>query len=147
MKRVMYLGERVNVFKIGQLFRDKRGKDYWYRGVKGVWFGSIYEIDDKESIKIRPAEVDAAGWEPSEKDRAEWEAQKAVVKAFRLEKRKAMQLKRPHADIVKAIQLLAPFWRSLDRFDQERFSKYLANELQREANSAFKTFKPGKRRR
>lgn len=126
--RVMYMGERVHHFnKIFQLFKDKRGREYNFSGIKGVWFGDIYEVNDNK-MQVRPKSVDAKGWEPTEEERHEYEAQKLVVRAKRLERQKEMNIKKPHADIVRAVDLLRPFYLSLHRFDQERFMRWVANE-------------------
>jgi hypothetical protein len=127
-RKVMYCGERVGHFRVGQLFKDKRGKEYSYRGVKRVWPGCVYEISSDNKIDIRPKEI-SCDWEMSEQDRLEMEANKVAVTAYRLERRKAMELKRPHKDIVKAVELLRPFYRNLGHFDQARFVGYLRNQM------------------
>lgn len=134
MIKVIYCGERVDMIgNIKQLFRDEEGNEFCYTGVKRVWPGSCYEISDDEKIQRKPTEVEANGFEFTPKDRAEYEAHKLVVSATRALRRKAMAIKKPHPDIVRAINLLRPFYRNLGRFDQDRFSKYLCNQMSRKA--------------
>lgn len=122
----MFLGERVGWNgKVYQLFRSKDGKEHNFSGIKRVYFGDVYEMID-EKLKIRPESVD--GWEPTDKDRREYEAQKLVVTASRQANRKAMEIKRPHAEVVKAVDLLRPFYRALSHVDQRRFMEWIANE-------------------
>lgn len=139
MKRkrtVMYHGERVAPYggHIRQLFKDETGKEYFFAGVKSVWVGSTYELLPGDKMAVKPERFDNDGWVMSEKEQTEYEAQKEIAKQIRAERMKVMKLKRPHKDIVKAIELLAPFFRSLDRIDQDRFMRYLTNACQRKAN-------------
>lgn len=130
--KIMYHGERVYRFRIQQLFKDKRGKEHYWTGIKYVQFGSIYEAEKKDkhfSLDRKPLSVEVKGWEPTEQERLTYESQKLVAKARRQENRKAMELSRPHNDITRAVNLLRPFFRQLNRIDQERFSSYLSNEM------------------
>lgn len=128
MKTVMYLGERVTMMgSIYKLFVDKKGETYHYSKIKHVWLGSCYEITNDGKMKRNPESVE--GWEITEKERVEAEAQKLVVTAHRMTKRKAMQLKKPHPDIVKAMNLLGRFYRSMSKWDRQRFVDYLENEM------------------
>lgn len=130
MTTVIYCGERVGLFgRIHQLFKDKKGKEYSYTGIKDAMVGYCYEVSAKDQMSLRPKTVE--GFPMSEKDKLEMEAQKLAVRAERLMKRKAFELKRPHPDIVRALKLLAPFYRGLTRFDQDRFMSYLGNEMSR----------------
>lgn len=134
MKRLIYHGQRVGFAgNITHLFKDKRGKEYRFRGVKNVFIGDVYEMNDDETMNVRPKSVDAKGWSLTDAEQTEYEAHKEIVKHQRLLNQKAMQLKKPHIDIVRAINLLKPFFRQLDRINQDRFVSYLKNELSRKA--------------
>lgn len=125
---VQYLGERVGIRgKVIQSFRDTLGELYHFSGIKGVFFGSWYEMLEDGKMHRRPKEL--SGDEPSDKDWKEFETNKIGVKAFRLQSRKAMQLKKPHEDIVRAVALLKPFYQSVDRFTQKRFMDWVCNEM------------------
>lgn len=133
MKTVMYLGERVTFLgKVYQVFKDKKGESFSYTQIKNVWVGDCYEITNDGKMSRRPSSV--TGWEMTEKEKLESEAQKVAVRAHRLQQRKAMQLKKPHPNIVSAIKLLRPFFRSMGRIDQERFTAYLTNEMSKGVN-------------
>ncbi len=128
--KVIYHGERVGLTgKICQLFKDKNGKEFLFQGVKGVWLGNCYEVSKDDQIKARPEAIDNNGFELTEDDRRQAEVAKLSCVAERLSRRKAMDFKRPHVDIITAIRLLSPFYRSVGRFDQDRFVRYLENEM------------------
>lgn len=133
---VMFLGERIRGWshKIEQLFKAKDGKEFFFSSIKRPWFGTVYEMDLKAdgsaSMAIKPKEVEC-DWEPTEKERQEFEAQKAVVISERQARQKAMQLKRPHDDIVRAIKLIRPFYRALPEVNRRRFMEWFANECSR----------------
>lgn len=133
---VMFLGERIRGWhkKIEQLFRSKDGKDFFFSGIHRPWFGTVYEMklkaDGSASMAVRPKEVES-DWEPSEKERQEFEAAKIVVASERQNRRKAMTLKRPHDDIVRAVKLMRPFYRALPDQDRRRFMEWFSNECSR----------------
>lgn len=132
--QVIYLGEQVDIIgHINQVFRDKKGKVFKYNGVKGVWPGSCYLIDvnpdGSSTIKTRPESVEKPKIEFSEKDRLEYETNKEIAKHQRLLNKQAMDIKKPHEDITRAIQLLKPFARSVSNIDLNRFMGYLKNQL------------------
>lgn len=133
---VMYHGERVHSWtkKVYQLFKNKKGKEYQWNSIKGIYFGSIYEIERKadgsSSMLTRPKEIEEPWrqWEPTEKERLEYEAQKAVVTAQRQARLKEFKLKRPHKDLTKAVELFRPFYRALTDNDRRRLVEWFANE-------------------
>lgn len=132
MKTVIYHGEHLTHFgKIYQLFKDKKGIEYNYTGVKMVWPGLCYELLPGDKMNRRPNQITdyRRVFEMTENDWVKSEAQKIAVKGFRLEQRKAMEVKKPHLDITTAINLLKPFYRGLSRFDQKSFVSYLENEM------------------
>lgn len=134
---LIYLGERVGYLgKIFHLFKDIKGKDRKFVGsFKFIFPGSCYEaeaVGDEVSLKLRPLEVKAFR-ELTAAEQIEISAQREIVKAHRLLKRKTMAIKKPHRDIKRAVDLLRPFYRSLDRFDQDRFSGYLCNAMSKKA--------------
>lgn len=131
---VLFLGERVDhMGNIFQLFRDRNGEQFRYTKIKRPFFGDCYEIDKEEKMKTRPESV--KGFEPTDKERLEYEAQKLCVVAERLSRKRAMKLRSPHPDIVRAIKLLRPFYRSMTRTDQNRFTQYLENELSKRSKN------------
>lgn len=133
MKIVMYLGERVHWSnKIIQLFKSRDGKEYHFKGIK-AWVGNCYRLETGDKMQRRP-EVLETNWEMSEKEKLEYEAQKEIVKFHRLNQRKAMELKKPHKDIVQAIYLLKKFYHSMDSIDRKRFMQYLDNQLSKRKN-------------
>jgi D-lyxose ketol-isomerase len=128
---LVYCGERVPVFsaKVLQLFKDAKGNKYHYSGIKGVYVGECYAAID-EQMKIRPEIVPPEeAFALSTKDRIEAEAQMLIVRDWRAERKKAMELKRPHANITRAIDLLRPFYLGLNDLDRRRFAGYLRNEM------------------
>lgn len=126
--KVMYVGERVSQMgKVYQLFKNKRGKTFPFSGLRYALLGHCYEMAKDQTLKTNLSAAGVEGWEMTEAEHIECEAQKQVVKTHRLKKRKAMELKKPHTDIVRAICLLRPFVRSLDLWDQKRFMDYIAN--------------------
>ena len=80
-------------------------------------------------IMTKPKEVVENAFRWSDKEETECYAQKEVVRNYRAELKKEMLIKKPHADIARAIQLLRPFYRSLNHIDQRRFANYLQNEM------------------
>lgn len=111
------------------LFKDIKGNKFCFKGIKQIWPGDIYEMNSDETMKIRPQSCESQdNWEFSLSDKNEYEAQKEIVKYQRLERKKKMELKRPHQDIVTAIALLKPFFKNLNFMDSERFLNYLRNE-------------------
>ena len=130
----VYLGERVEAFDgIKQLFRNKKGEFARYSGVRDVYFGNSYLITDDGKIKARfPDRPDKQTVFSTEQEELDYEAHKELAKDYRLRKRKAMELKKPHKDIVRALNLLRPFTRKMDSITLRRFSEYLQNQLSRQ---------------
>jgi hypothetical protein len=133
---VMFMGERIRGWhkKIEQMFKAKDGKEFFFSGIKRPWFGTVYEMklsaNGSASLNVRPKEVEA-DWEPSEKERQEFEGAKLVVTAERQARQKAMKLQRPHDDIVRAVKLLRPFYRAMPDQDRRRFMEWVSNECSR----------------
>lgn len=124
----IYLGERLTLLgSVFHVFRDAKTNLYRFTGLKSIFFGETYLVSKDGSIKVRP-DVSLKKLDLMENDFAEFEAHKILAKDARLNKRKAMELKKPHADIVKAIELLRPFIQSVPRYDQDRFLRYIHNE-------------------
>jgi hypothetical protein len=128
MKRqLMYLGERVRIDgKIHQCFRDKRGKEYHWMGVKGLWFGSVYVSED-DKMAVRPEAVES-DWKPSDEDIRKYEANKILVRARRQANQKAFEFKKPHPDLMKAVSLVRPFYLMISEIDRRRFMEWFSNE-------------------
>lgn len=129
---LMYHGERVYYNgKVYQIFKDRKGEKFNWSGIKRVWFGSVYEstkTGDEHRMSRRPVEIETPDWEPTEAERLEYEAQKIVVTASRQERRKAIVLKRPHDDLVRAVKLMRPFYKALSNFERQRLMEWFANE-------------------
>lgn len=124
----MFHGERVGFSgKILQCFRDRTGKDHNFTGIKWVYFGCVYPMVG-DSMKRKPEEIEVEDWKPTENDRNEFEAQKLVVRAKRQAMKKAMDLKKPHDDITRAVGLIRRFYVGLDNLDRRRFMDWFANE-------------------
>src|ERR1035437_5962160 len=132
-KAIMYHGERLTGFadKIQQLFKSKDGKEIYFSGIKILWFGCVYEMENN-TLKIRPQEIKAT-WDPTEKEKQEYEAQKIVVMQRRQARLKEMKIKRPHADIVKAVELIRPFTWHLSELDRRRFFEWFRNQCSKKA--------------
>lgn len=141
----LYIGERVTGFgEIVQAFKIENGEVLHWTGVKGLWVDESYEVEVKptggHTIKMRPDRVEEKDRRlfMSDKDKIEYEAQKIAVRGQRERRKKKMELSKPHADIVKAIQLLKPFARSLDYIDLDRFMGYVKNQLSKKPNTKTK---------
>lgn len=127
--KVMFIGERVGWHgKVIQVFKNKRGKEHVFRGIKNLWFGSVYIMEDNQ-MSVRPVSIDESEWKPTEKEELEYEAQKIVVKAHRQNKLKAMKLSKPHANIQRAVELIRPFYNHLPSLDRRRFLEWFENEI------------------
>ncbi len=124
----MYLGERVGFSgKVIQAFKDEKGEEHFFKGIKSVYFGDVYEMKN-ETMSGKPAQVES-DWKPTEKDRLEYEAQKIVVRSYRQERQKEMKVKKPHANIARAVELMRPFYIPLSNLDRRRFIAWFENEL------------------
>jgi hypothetical protein len=127
-EHVMFVGERVDWRgNIYQCFKNKAGVESHFKGVKNVCFGSVYNVEDGRIARI-PVAIEPPPWHPTDKECLEHEAQKIAVYERRALNRKALQLKKPHADIAKAVELLAPFYLSMDDFTRMRFMRWFSNE-------------------
>lgn len=125
---VMFLGERADNFDgINQLFVDKKGEKHLFRGLKYVWFGNVYEMTDGK-MKVRPEAVES-DWTPTEEQRLEYEAQKLAVCAIRERRKKKNLSRKPHKDILRAVELLRPFYKPLSKWDRERLTDWLTHQL------------------
>ena len=129
----LYLGERVDyIGGINQVFRNKKGKFCHYTGVKGVYFGESYMVTKEGQIKSSwPEQPKKQTLLPTEQDKLDYESHKELAKDARARRKKAMDLKKPHQDITKAIALLKPFARSMDNITLRRFTGYIENQLSR----------------
>lgn len=128
---VIYVGERADPMwnKIWQTFRNAKGELYRYQSLKNIYVGECYWTFDDGKIKTRPEKVEKPKLSLTDQERRDYEAHKEIAKQVRLERRKAMELKRPHPDIVKAINLLKPFCINLGPSDLSRFTQYLKEQL------------------
>lgn len=129
---LMYHGERVPFVGTPlQVFKDKKGKEYRWSGRKHVWFGSVYEAEYMEpgvlAMLKNPKEL-LATWQPTEKERLEYEAAKLGVTSYRQNRKKAYELKKPHPDLVKAVLLFRPFYFALQNIDRRRLVDWFENE-------------------
>lgn len=133
---LMYHGERVNWRgEIIQLFRDRKGEEFYWSGRKHVYFGEIYESTKKGRSKAadhvmarNPKMVVDETWSATEKDRAEYEGAKVACTDARAQRKKAYELKKPHKDLVRAVELMRPFYLSLTDNDRRRLIGWFANE-------------------
>lgn len=125
--QVMYHGERVSLFgEINQLFKDRKGEESRFRGIKRIYFGNVYEMNGI-SMNSKPEPIEA-GWSPTEKEELEYEAAKIAVSGHRQEQRKDMELKRPNKKVVQAVELLRPFYLVMSNVDRKRFMGWVSNE-------------------
>ena len=128
VKPVMYMGERVSFYpqKIYKLFKGRDGTEYKFApSVSGVYFGDKYQLLPKDRMEHRPKELSVDDWQPTESERLEYEAQKIVCREFRATKRKDLELKKPHPNILKALELLRPFAMHLDETERGRLFSWL----------------------
>lgn len=124
---VMYHGERDNhLGKIHQLFKDKRGKVYLFRGIR-AWFGEVYRLEAPDRILRRPTAIES-DWKPTEAEEREYHSQVLIVKNMRMQNRKAMKLKRPPDDLVTSVNLFRPYYLGLNEIDRRRLLGWFANE-------------------
>ena len=136
----IYLGERVEVLSgIRHTFRTPEGRILSYKSLRGhLWFGDIYLTSKAGSIQTRPEKApydksENLGLEATKQDHLDYELHKELAKDYRLRNRKAMELKKPHRDILKALELLRPFMRGADTYTIKRFAGYLENQLSKKA--------------
>lgn len=129
MKPVIYCGPRVYASSICHLFVDEKREHYYFGNMKFVYIGNCYKMLAGDKMKRRPESIDPAPFQLTEKELRECETQKLIVKAFRDERKKAMQLKKPPEKITVAINLLRPYFQSVTWVDQKRFLAYLQQEM------------------
>ncbi len=128
MKLVMYLGERVYWNeKTYQLFKDQKGNEYKYSGIKRIYFGEVVKLLPGDKMEVRPKTIDTE-WKPTESEEKEYEAQKLVVRALRQEKLKAYKIKKPAANLTRAVKLFRPYYRLLNNIDRGRLISWFENE-------------------
>lgn len=125
----IYLGERYEHFRISQCFRTAMGEIFRYSGIKDLCVGDSYLVSKDGFIAQRPKLAENPKLTLTEQERLDFAAAKEIIKHVRERKKKAMELKKPHPDIVRAIALLKPFARSMDRINLDRFTDYLRNQL------------------
>lgn len=131
-KEVVYLGEEVGFgSKIRQVFRDKKGEQYSFFGIKGfLFFGESYLMTEGGVMLTRnPPQPEKQTVFATEKERLTYEANKEICKYIRERRKKLMDIKKPHPDIVRAISLLRPFTRDMDFLVLSRFCNYLQQQL------------------
>lgn len=126
----LYLGEELGfgggIFK---KFRTHKGEITYFSKVSGVIFGGAYAWNGKEgTMPRRPEPVYDSKLEATDQERREYEVNKLAVTAKRLQKMQILKDKKPHPDIVKAINLLKPFVRGMDFFTVHKFLDYVFNE-------------------
>lgn len=131
-KQLMYLGERIGHFgKIHQVFKDKRGKTYTWNGIRGVWFGSVYEAENKKggqlTMSTRPDEV-STDWRHREQERIEYDAAKLAVAGQRQRNLGAMKLRAPPRDIMNAVACVRRYYLALSDNERRRLIDWFANE-------------------
>lgn len=126
----LYLGERVSAIgNIHQVFKAPMCGELFFKGIKQVHFGDSYEYDRANgTMKTRPKQIKGR-LKASIKDEHTYHAQKEIVKLQRLKNRKALEIKKPHKDIDRAIELLRPFTNGMGSIDLHRFVEYLENRL------------------
>ncbi len=127
----LYIGDDLCAIRgPQQMFRDAKGKMMRFSGVRGLWAGDSYMIDVANgTIKTRPEPVYGTKLEMSKQEWERHEGTKLAIKHYRERRCKAMELKKPHRDIVAAIKLLKPFARDMDSLTLSRFTGYIQNEL------------------
>jgi hypothetical protein len=128
---VIYLGERIDLMYNNprQKFRDKKGQEYYFSKIRGLFFGECVHMNPEGSMLCRPPVLEHQPIHPTKEDALEYEAAKVAVKFYRERKKKAFEFKKPAADITRAIQLLKPYARSLDDITLGRFMGYIKNQL------------------
>ena len=128
----VYLGERVDAHfrQISQWFRSAKGDISRFVGVRGIYVGESYLLTKKGSIKAKfPPQPKTQSVFLEAQERLDYEAHKEIAKHQRLCRKKALTLKKPHRDIVAALELLRPFTRRMDTLTLRRFAEYLENQL------------------
>ena len=127
----LYLGENLKngYGDISHQFRTSRGEIVHFKQIRGLVFGDVVFVD-KDCLAVRPKTIESK-LSPTEKERLEYGAMKEIVKHERLRRRKAIEMKKPHKDIVRAVALLRPFARGMDRLMLKRFAEYLETQLSR----------------
>jgi hypothetical protein len=127
---VIYLGERPDLFgQIKQIFRDRKGRIYSYKGVRGVYFGCSYLVSKDGMIETRPKEFDKQKLTLTEQDHLDFSANVEICKHIRAKQKKALEVKKPHPNLVNALDLLRPFTRNMDNLELTRFTDYIKNQL------------------
>lgn len=128
----IYLGQRLSQYggRVQQIFNNAKGTDeIVFRSVKGIYPGGVYEFDVANGVmKTRPERIWDSKITLTEAQEREFEAHKIVIKGWREERKKAMQINQPHANISQAIRLLKPFMKRLSYTDRRRFMEYIHNE-------------------
>lgn len=127
----LYLGERIDyVGNIRQVFRCKKGDLHYWQGIGGLCFGESYLVTKDGKIKKRwPPKPEKQTLFATEKEQLDFETQKLIVAHQREARKKFNDSKKPHRDIVRAIELLRPFVRNDDLLTLNRFVDYLKNQL------------------
>ena len=131
-KRVelLCLGERVALFGIEQVFRNAKGEIVRYAKLSGYQFGESYiQTDGKLPKRAEPLDEEKRKLTPGTEDRRQFEVHKLAVINYRRRQLNAYNLKKPHPEIVRAIELLRPFARTVDSIDLRRFMGYIENQL------------------
>ncbi len=123
---VMYVGERCGRTAICQVFKDANGGEHWFQKIRMVFVGEWYGMID-ETMARRPKQI--PGRTMTEDEHLEADAEKAVVTAFRNDRRAAAKANKPNARIAQAVELLRPFYWALNYPERRYFVEYLANEM------------------
>ena len=133
---VMYLGERADWRgDIRQLYRDRDGNDLYWSPRKHVYFGEIYETEKKgrgkkqeHLMRKAPKRVEVEGWEPTEKERTEYEAAKVACRDSRAQRKKDFEFRKPAKQLMTAVDLVRPYYLSCSDQDRRRLMGWFSNE-------------------
>jgi hypothetical protein len=126
---VLYLGKTIDsIGNIRHLFRDKKGQRHLFRSIKLACFGDCFMMIN-DTLARRPEALENPSIFPTEAERLDYETRKLIVAHSTELKRKIMFIKKPHKDIVYAINLLRPFCKSMDFLTLERFTAYLKQQI------------------
>jgi hypothetical protein len=135
-REIIYLGERLDLLGgIQHAFRASGGRIMKFSDNlgRGLYFGDSYLVSAAGTIAVPPKKCERPRLKITEQERLDFELQKELVKVERLKRRKALEIKKPHADIVAALELLRPFVRGADNFTLRRFVGYLEHQLSKPA--------------
>lgn len=128
----IYLGRLIDDFgNIKHKFRNAKNEFAYFKNISKAIIGESYPITDG-SILTRPQRCDKQTLSLTDDEIRSSNANEQVVK-YTVERRKKMaKIKKPHPDLVRAIQLLTPFYYELNHLSARRLTDYIHNEISAE---------------